>query len=72
MESALLGAALLVTLVALLVVLLRRPYGSRDPAGRTPTQENLDTPHGEVEGIRAQARSEAQDILQRYHSRVRD
>ncbi|MCW2888036.1 MAG: ribonucrease [Streptosporangiaceae bacterium] len=70
MESALLGAALLVTLIALLVVLLRRPHGPQDPTGKTPTQEDLDALHGEAGGIRAQARSQAQEILHEAEARA--
>jgi ribonuclease Y len=62
MESVLLGAALLVTLAALLVVLLRRPPGYQTSA-KAPTAEELEALHGEADDIRAQARSDAQDIL---------
>ncbi|MFC5752520.1 ribonuclease Y [Actinomadura rugatobispora] len=55
MESVLLGAALLVTLVALVIVVLRRPGG--------PDKGELDQAHQDADEIRAEARSQAQEIL---------
>jgi len=57
MVSVLLGAALLVTLVALVIV-LRRPTGP--PA---PTEDELAAVRREAEQIRAQARAQAQEVL---------
>jgi ribonucrease Y len=86
MESVLLGAALLVTLIALLVVLLRRPHVPQPdvgpPDGRPPdgphgstaealTEEERAALRGEADGIRTQARSEARGILHEAEARAR-
>jgi ribonucrease Y len=68
MGSVLLGAALLVTLVALLVVLLRRPHGLQPSAIKAPTEEELAALHGEADGVRAQAKADAQGILHKAQS----
>jgi ribonuclease Y len=58
MESVLLGAALLVTLVALVIVVLRR---TGTPAG--PDPEELGRAQRDADEIRSDARSDAQEIL---------
>jgi ribonuclease Y len=58
MESVLLGVALLITLVALLLVLLRRPH-----ADKGPSEEELSTLRSEAEDIRVKAQADAQEIL---------
>ncbi|GAA2458189.1 ribonuclease Y [Actinomadura vinacea] len=58
MESVLLGAALLVTLVALVIVVLRRPGV---PAG--PDKGELDQAQWDADEIKAAARTQAQQIL---------
>ncbi|MCW2912680.1 MAG: binding metal dependent phosphohydrolase [Actinomycetia bacterium] len=68
MGSVLLGAALLVTLVALLVVLLRRPHGLQTSTIKAPTEEELAALHGEADGVRAQAKADAQGILHKAQS----
>jgi ribonuclease Y len=70
MESALLGAALLVTLIALLVVVIRRPHGLPGSSAKPLTEAERGVLHGEADGIRAQATSEAQEILHEARARA--
>src|ERR687896_663998 len=51
------GAALLITLIALLVVVLRRPHGMPRRSA-----ERLDAAQSDADEIMAQARAEAQEI----------
>lgn len=59
MESVLLGAALLVTLVALVIVILRRP----GMPGKAAAEIAL--ARGEADEIRAQARRDAEELLEK-------
>jgi ribonuclease Y len=67
MESVLLGVALLITLIALLIVLLRRPH-----ADRGPSEEELGTLQRESDEIRAQAKAAAQEILNDAETRAQE
>jgi ribonuclease Y len=58
MESVLLGAALLITLVALLLVLLRRPH-----VDKGPSEEELGALQREADEMRARASADAKEIL---------
>ncbi|MFD0686561.1 ribonuclease Y [Actinomadura fibrosa] len=60
MESVLLGAALLVTLVALVIVILRRPGGLPGRGAAEVAQA-----HGEADEVRAKAKLDAQDVLEK-------
>ncbi|MBA9006947.1 MULTISPECIES: ribonuclease Y [Thermomonospora] len=64
MVSVLLGAALLVTLVALVIV-LRRPTGPPPP-----TEDELAAVRREAEQIRAQARTDAQELLHKAEAQA--
>jgi ribonuclease Y len=67
MESVLLGVAFLITLVALLVVLLRRPH--TDPG---PSAEDASALQREAEEIRAQARADAMDIVGKAEAQAQE
>ncbi|GLZ11089.1 ribonuclease Y [Actinomadura sp. NBRC 104425] len=66
MESVLLGAALLVTLVALVMV-LRRPGVVPPPV---PSEDELDAARREAEQIRAAAKADAEQILDRAQTQA--
>jgi ribonucrease Y len=73
MESVLLGVALLITLVALLVVLLRRPQSDTRPAEPpAPSGEELSSLQREVEEVRARAKAEAQDIVRTAEAQAQE
>jgi ribonuclease Y len=61
------GAALLITLAALLVVVLRRPHGVPRRSA-----ERLDAAQHDADEIRAQAKSEAQEIRHDAERQARD
>ena len=61
------GAALLITLVALLVVVLRRPHGIPRRSA-----EQLDAAQHDADEIRARAKSEAQEIRSDAERQARD
>jgi ribonuclease Y len=61
------GAALLITLIALLVVVLRRPHGMPRRSA-----ERLDAAQSDADEIMAQARAEAQEIRHDAERQARD
>jgi ribonuclease Y len=63
------GAALLITLAALLVVVLRRPHGVPRPQR---SAEQLDAAQQDADEIRALAKSEAQEIRHDAERQARD
>ncbi|MFF5263409.1 ribonuclease Y [Actinomadura viridis] len=67
MESVLLGAALLVTLVALVIVVLRRPGA---PAG--PDEDELGRAQRDADEIRAAGRADAQEVVTEAETKARE
>ncbi|GAA2091023.1 ribonuclease Y [Actinomadura alba] len=67
MESVLLGAALLITLVALLIVLLRRPHSDKGPS-----EEELTAFQREADETRAKARADAEEILRNAETQAQE
>jgi ribonuclease Y len=72
MESVVMGAALIVTLVLLCLVVLRRPPGQGVARDRPGDEESrlleLREQEDQAEAIRAQAREEAQEVLRQAES----
>jgi ribonuclease Y len=67
MESVLLGVALLITLVALVIVLLRRPH-----ADKGPSDEETNTVRLEADELRAKAKADAQEIMQEAEAKAQE
>jgi ribonuclease Y len=67
MESVLLGVALLITLVALVIVLLRRPH-----ADKGSSDQETNTVRREADELRAKAKADAQEIVQEAEVRAQE
>jgi ribonuclease Y len=67
MESVLLGVALLITLVALVIVLLRRPH-----ADKGSSDQETNTVRREADELREKAKADAQEIVQEAEARAQE